>query len=336
MSHRIPLTAVVTTVLGVTLGGLLAWRVYRTKRRRLLSNQKAAETVALPCPAEKDLTPVAFDPSPEFTEEEVKAGESKPTPAPPTVQLPSCEQVFGVNPVTVSSTEEWQQLWPLFQKELSDFPMLGLDCEWVSVKGKASAVSLLQMASYSGRCILVQLLHFRNSQQPFPEPDPSAPGPPHPQSQSGMLETLSLFLHLQRRHHATLDLPLLHGHQRLGRASESRSRLCLRGLFGAETEAGEGVRCHRDLRRQQDDLHPGGLIQGHHGNGGGRERGGDEAAPGRKERHGPYSQCELHQQWDKLLRPPLGGLFLFPLLLPAPLRDDRPGTSGDPAPTCHA
>ncbi|XP_072313597.1 exonuclease 3'-5' domain-containing protein 2 isoform X2 [Eucyclogobius newberryi] len=168
MSHRIPLTAVVTTVLGVTLGGLLAWRVYRTKRRRLLSNQKAAETVALPCPAEKDLTPVAFDPSAECTEEEVKAGESKPTPAPPTVQLPSCEQVFGVNPVTVSSTEEWQQLWPLFQKELSDFPVLGLDCEWVSVKGKASAVSLLQMASYSGRCILVQLLHFRNSQQPFP------------------------------------------------------------------------------------------------------------------------------------------------------------------------
>ncbi|KAK7904526.1 hypothetical protein WMY93_017133 [Mugilogobius chulae] len=164
MSHRGALTAVVTTVLGVTLGGLLAWRIYRTKRRRLPSNQKAAEPVTA---SEKDLTPEEFDSSPKCIEE-VKAVESQLTLTSPTVLLPPSEQVFGVNPVTVSSVEEWEQLWPLFQKELSDFPVLGLDCEWVSVKGKASAVSLLQMASYSGRCVLVQLLQFQNSQQPFP------------------------------------------------------------------------------------------------------------------------------------------------------------------------
>lgn len=38
----------------------------------------------------------------------------------------------------------------------------------VSVKGRASAVSLLQMASYSGLCVLVRLLPFRSTQQPFP------------------------------------------------------------------------------------------------------------------------------------------------------------------------
>lgn len=38
----------------------------------------------------------------------------------------------------------------------------------VSAKGKAAVVSLLQMASYSGLCILVRLLPFRSSQQPFP------------------------------------------------------------------------------------------------------------------------------------------------------------------------
>lgn len=38
----------------------------------------------------------------------------------------------------------------------------------VSVKGRTSAVSLLQMATYSGLCVLVRLLAFRSGQQPFP------------------------------------------------------------------------------------------------------------------------------------------------------------------------
>lgn len=38
----------------------------------------------------------------------------------------------------------------------------------VSVKGRASAVSLLQMATYSGLCVLVRLQAFRGGQQPFP------------------------------------------------------------------------------------------------------------------------------------------------------------------------
>uniref|UniRef100_A0A8C6TCB4 Exonuclease 3'-5' domain-containing protein 2 n=1 Tax=Neogobius melanostomus TaxID=47308 RepID=A0A8C6TCB4_9GOBI len=173
MFHRGPLAAVVTTVLSVTLGGLLVWRVYRTKRKRLPSNQKAAEQVESPCPTEKDSTPAERDPSPKPLEEEVKVVETQPTLAPPAIVLPSWDQVLCVNPVTVSSEEEWQQLWPLFQKELSAFPVLGLDCEWVkmnalSTKGKASVVSLLQMASYSGRCVLVRLLSFRNAQQPLP------------------------------------------------------------------------------------------------------------------------------------------------------------------------
>uniref|UniRef100_A0A3B4T6P1 Exonuclease 3'-5' domain-containing protein 2 n=1 Tax=Seriola dumerili TaxID=41447 RepID=A0A3B4T6P1_SERDU len=134
MSHRGPLTAVITTVLGATLGGLLVWRVYRTRRKRLPSIQKVCQTAQLP----------------------------------PPVQIPSSEQLLGVKPVMVSSEEEWQQLWPLMQKELSVFPVLGLDCEWVSVKGQVSAVSLLQMASYSGLCVLVRLLPFRSGQQAFP------------------------------------------------------------------------------------------------------------------------------------------------------------------------
>lgn len=38
----------------------------------------------------------------------------------------------------------------------------------VSVKGRASEVSLLQMSTYSGLCALVRLLVFRNGQRAFP------------------------------------------------------------------------------------------------------------------------------------------------------------------------
>lgn len=36
------------------------------------------------------------------------------------------------------------------------------------MKGRAAAVSLLQMATYSGLCILVRLQAFRSAQQPVP------------------------------------------------------------------------------------------------------------------------------------------------------------------------
>nr|XP_043903265.1 exonuclease 3'-5' domain-containing protein 2 isoform X2 [Solea senegalensis] len=168
MSYRGPLTAVITTVLGATLGGLLIWRVYRTKRKRLPSVQKVDEKSAEAlCPMEK-LTPVECRCVQPQDLEEKPLPPPPPPPPPPPVQIPSSEQLLGVKPVMVSSEEEWQQLWPLMQEELSVFPVLGLDCEWVSVKGQPSAVSLLQMASYSGLCILVRLLPFRGGQQTFP------------------------------------------------------------------------------------------------------------------------------------------------------------------------
>lgn len=39
----------------------------------------------------------------------------------------------------------------------------------VSFKGKASAVSLLQLATFSGRCMLVRLLAFRDARLPLPK-----------------------------------------------------------------------------------------------------------------------------------------------------------------------
>ncbi|KAM9842465.1 exonuclease 3'-5' domain-containing protein 2 isoform 1-T2 [Aulostomus maculatus] len=169
MSHRGPLTVVITTVLGATLGGLLLWRVYRTKRKRLPSIQKVADSVEAPCPVGNDLPSVEYQYTrPPHLEKEFKAVECQTALPPPPAQIPSSEQLLRVQPVMVSSEEEWQQLWPLLQHDLAALPVLGLDCEWVSVKGRASVVSLLQMASYSGLCVLVRLLAFRSRQQPFP------------------------------------------------------------------------------------------------------------------------------------------------------------------------
>ncbi|XP_068194331.1 exonuclease 3'-5' domain-containing protein 2 isoform X2 [Antennarius striatus] len=174
MSHRGPLTAVITTVLGAALGGLLIWRVYRTKRKRLPFIQKVADPVEAPCSEEETWKAVEFTDAvcqyaqAPLQEEERELVESQAPQLPPPVPIPSSEQLLGVKPLMVSSEEEWQQLWPLMQTQLAVYPVLGLDCEWVSVKGKVSTVSLLQMATYTGLCILVRLQTFRNGQQPLP------------------------------------------------------------------------------------------------------------------------------------------------------------------------
>lgn len=68
---------------------------------------------------------------PSALEQEWKAAECQNTVLPPAVQIPSSEQLLAVKPVTVSSEDEWQQLWPQMRRELSVYPVLGLDCEWV-------------------------------------------------------------------------------------------------------------------------------------------------------------------------------------------------------------
>lgn len=134
MSYRGHLTAVITTVLGATLGGLLIWRVYRTKRKRLPSVQKVANPVEAPSPVGTEPPSVECQNSeqPLLLEKECNALEGQTTQQP--AAIPSSEQLMGVKPVMVSSDEEWQQLWPLIQKDLSVFPVLGLDCEWVKTQ----------------------------------------------------------------------------------------------------------------------------------------------------------------------------------------------------------
>ncbi|XP_029863271.2 exonuclease 3'-5' domain-containing protein 2 isoform X1 [Aquila chrysaetos chrysaetos] len=79
------------------------------------------------------------------------------------------ERTLGADIVIVSEQEEWDRVEPLLKKELEKWPVLGIDCEWVSVEGKANPVSLLQMASSSGLCILVRLPRLVSSGQTIPK-----------------------------------------------------------------------------------------------------------------------------------------------------------------------
>ncbi|XP_076155567.1 exonuclease 3'-5' domain-containing protein 2 isoform X2 [Alosa pseudoharengus] len=183
MSRQNSLMAAMATVLGATLGGLVLWRSFLTQRKRLTqgpSSSAALETQPL---QEKKLQQQQQQPQkqkqpqespqcptvePDSTQVVPQAPQlpSPPPPSPPPASLASPKSLLDVTPAVVSSAEEWETLWPSLQQDLLVYPVLGLDCEWVSVKGKPSTVSLLQMATYTGQCALVRLQLFRDALLP--------------------------------------------------------------------------------------------------------------------------------------------------------------------------
>jgi len=62
----------------------------------------------------------------------------------------------------VSSAADWSHVYSKLCRDLKLFPVLGLDCEWVSQDGRVSPVSLLQLSTISGLCVLVRLCIMDN------------------------------------------------------------------------------------------------------------------------------------------------------------------------------
>jgi len=60
----------------------------------------------------------------------------------------------------VSKEEDWHTINHVILQDLKHFPFLGLDTEWVNDKGQNKAVSMLQLATCSGTCVLVRLCFF--------------------------------------------------------------------------------------------------------------------------------------------------------------------------------
>lgn len=126
MSRQSTLTAAVATLLGATIGGLFLWRSIYAQKKKALRIQKDTH----PLPVEQ-VGPL------ELSSTAVRHPQQELTPPPPLAQtpkylsLPSIEKLLEVPAVVVSSCEEFEEHWPLFQKDLLALPILGLDCEWV-------------------------------------------------------------------------------------------------------------------------------------------------------------------------------------------------------------
>lgn len=119
MSRQSTLAAALATMLGATLGGLFLWRSIRTQKKKALKTPATTE-------------PIQAQIEPDITSSELARQElSVPPQTPKLVPLTPVDALLQVPPVVVSSIEEWDAVWPAFQMDLSSYPVLGLDCEWV-------------------------------------------------------------------------------------------------------------------------------------------------------------------------------------------------------------
>ncbi|NXP47869.1 EXD2 protein, partial [Heliornis fulica] len=140
------------TLLGVAVGGLVLWKAtQRRKGKACCSSQQEKAVINLgdeKLIQAEDKEVLSFFRSPTFS---------------------WVERILGADIVVVSKQEEWDRVEPLLKKELEKLPVLGIDCEWVSLEGRANPVSLLQVASSSGLCVLVQLPRLVASGQSIPK-----------------------------------------------------------------------------------------------------------------------------------------------------------------------
>ncbi|XP_028677278.1 exonuclease 3'-5' domain-containing protein 2 isoform X1 [Erpetoichthys calabaricus] len=142
MSKQTHLFMAVATLLGTTLGCLVVWKAVRDQKRKVTQKENGES---------------------KRSEEETES-EDLYLPA-----LPQAAELLTVQPMLVSCKEEWEEMWPSLQKDMAVYPVLGMDCEWVSVNGKPGLVSLLQIATFSGLCVLIRLPKLNRNDQTVPQ-----------------------------------------------------------------------------------------------------------------------------------------------------------------------
>lgn len=107
--HFVALT--VTTLLGVAVGGFVLWKGIQRRRRKTSHGTQQQQQA----PGRREL------PLPE--EDQLHSSVSRASWQ---------ERIRDAKVVTVSQEAEWDQIEPLLRSQLEDFPVLGIDCEWVS------------------------------------------------------------------------------------------------------------------------------------------------------------------------------------------------------------
>ncbi|XP_062475197.1 exonuclease 3'-5' domain-containing protein 2 isoform X2 [Pezoporus occidentalis] len=152
MPKQTAVTITLATLLGVAVGGLVLWKAAQRRKGKACCSSQREE--AFINSGDKKLIKTEG--------KEVLSFFRSST-------FSWVERILGADVMVVSEQEEWDHAEPLLKKELEKWPVLGIDCEWVSVEGKANPVSLLQMASSSGFCILVRLPRLVASGQTIPK-----------------------------------------------------------------------------------------------------------------------------------------------------------------------
>ncbi|XP_061319251.1 exonuclease 3'-5' domain-containing protein 2 isoform X2 [Pezoporus flaviventris] len=152
MPKQTAVTITLATLLGVAVGGLVLWKAAQRRKGKACCSSQREE--AFINSGDKKLIKTEG--------KEVLSFFRSST-------FSWVERILGADVMVVSEQEEWDHAEPLLKKELEKWPVLGIDCEWVSVQGKANPVSLLQMASSSGFCILVRLPRLVASGQTIPK-----------------------------------------------------------------------------------------------------------------------------------------------------------------------
>lgn len=104
----------VTTLVGVAVGGFVLWKGIRRRRSK-----------------------ASLDPWQQWRQQQAPGRREQPPPAGDQLRsgAPGAswkEKILEAKVVTVSQEAEWDHIEPLLRSELEDFPVLGIDCEWVS------------------------------------------------------------------------------------------------------------------------------------------------------------------------------------------------------------
>lgn len=124
MSRQNLVALTVTTLLGVAMGGFVLWKGIQ---RRWRKTSRGAQQQQQPQQQQQQQQQVLG---------------RREWPPPEAAQLPFGdlrmprtsweERILQAEVVTVSQEAEWNQIQPFLRRELADFPVLGIDCEWVS------------------------------------------------------------------------------------------------------------------------------------------------------------------------------------------------------------
>jgi len=115
MPKQTAVTITLVTLLGVAVGALVLWKA--TQRRKGKARRSSQQEQAVINSGDEKLV--------KAEDKEVLSFFRSPT-------FSWIERNLGADIVVVSEQEEWDRVEPLLKKELEKWPVLGIDCEWVS------------------------------------------------------------------------------------------------------------------------------------------------------------------------------------------------------------